>query len=79
MQQLNTIDRKLNIIEQLIILNDDRVFDQVEDVINKSMHRPVLKRFTKSELIKRAKAANTDIEQGAVFSVEEVERLSQNW
>jgi hypothetical protein len=79
MRQLNVIDRKLNIIEQLIILNDDKVFTQVENIINESLQRPKLKRFSKSDLIKRAKASNLDIERGDVFSQDDVEKLSQNW
>jgi hypothetical protein len=79
MRQLNIIDRKLNIIEQLIILNDDKVFKQVENILNKSLHRPDLKRFSKSDLIKRSKASNLNIEQGDVFSQDDVEKLSQNW
>lgn len=79
MRQLNVIDRKLNIIEQLIILNDDKVFTQVENIINESLQRPKLKRFSKSDLIKRAKASNLDIERGDVFLQDDVEKLSQNW
>jgi len=79
MRQLSIIDRKLNIIEQLIILNDDKVFKQVENILNESLHRPDLKRFSKSDLIKRAKASNTDIERGDVLSQEDVEKLAQNW
>jgi hypothetical protein len=79
MRQLSIIDRKLNIIEQLIIINDDKVFKQVENILNASLHRPVLKRFSKSDIIKRAKASNIDIEKGDVFMQEEVEKLSQNW
>ena len=72
-------DRKLNIIEKLIILNDENVFKQVEELIDSSLKRPHLKRFTKHELIDRAKISNKNIENGEVFTQEEVEKLSQSW
>ena len=79
MRQLSIQSRKLNIIEQLILLDDDTVLKQVEDLINISLHEPTLKRMTKQELIQRAKLAEKDIENGDVFSREEVESISQNW
>ena len=79
MRSSNIQDRKLNIIEKLIILNDENVFKQVEDLIDSSLKRPQLKRFTKQELIDRARISNKNIENGEVFTQEEVEKLSQNW
>lgn len=71
--------KKLDVIEQLLIINDEKVINKVEDVINTSLQRPKLKRFTKRQLVKRAKAANRDIENGDFASQEEVEKLSQKW
>jgi hypothetical protein len=79
MKLLNIQERKLNIIEQLIILNDEEVFTQVEELINSSLKRPKLKRFTKQELEKRAKTANENIEKGEIYSQDDVEKLSQSW
>lgn len=79
MKQLNIQERKLNIIEQLIILNDEKVFKQVEELINSSLKRPQLKKFTKQDLEKRAKISDENIEIGEVYSQEDVERMSQNW
>jgi predicted RecB family endonuclease len=79
MRQLSIQSRKLNIIEQLILLEDDMVLKQVEDLINISLHEPTLKRITTQELIQRAQLAEKDIENGDVYSVEEVKRISQNW
>jgi hypothetical protein len=79
MHQLSIQSRKLNIIEQLILLDDDTVLKQIEDLINTSLNEPILKRMTKQELIQRAQLAERDIENGDVFSREEVERISQNW
>jgi hypothetical protein len=79
MHQLSIQSRKLNIIEQLILLDDDTVLKQIEDLINTSLNEPILKRMTKQELIQRAQLAERDIENGDVFSREEVERISQKW
>ena len=73
MSTVNMQDRKLNIIEQLIILNDEKVFQQVEELINKSLKRPPLSRFSVAELRERAEQANKDIAEGKLFSQDEVE------
>ena len=79
MKQLNIQERKLNLIEQLIILNDEEVFRQVEELIHSSFQKPQLKRFTKQELENRAKISDANIANGEVYSQDEVEKLSQNW
>jgi hypothetical protein len=65
-------ERKLNIIEQLIILNDEEVFQQVEDLINRSLKRPDLPRFTIAELRARAERANKDIADGRLIAHRQV-------
>lgn len=72
-------ETKLKIIEQLIILNDDSVFSEIEKLISKAMHRPTYKKLSKEELENRAKQANNDIENKQVFSQSDVEKLSQSW
>lgn len=79
MKQLSMQERKLNVIEQLIIVNDEEVFKKVEALINSSFKKPPLKRLTKQELENRAKISNKNIEEGEVYSQDEVERISQNW
>jgi len=79
MKQLNIQERKFNIIEQLIILNDEEIFKQVEELISSSLHKTHLSQFTKRELEHRAKISNENIEKGEVFTQDEVEKLSQNW
>lgn len=79
MKQLNIQERKLNIIEQLIILNDEKVFGQVEEFINSSLKRPQLKKLTKEDIEKRAKISDGNIVNGEVYSQEDVEKLSQKW
>jgi hypothetical protein len=72
-------EAKLKIIEQLIIMNDDALFSQVEELISRAVHRPAYKKLTKSEILIRAKQANEDIENNRVFSQSEVEKISQTW
>jgi hypothetical protein len=79
MEQINIQDRKLSIIEQVIMLDDDKVLKLVEDLINTSLHKPSLKKMTKQELVSRAKLADRDIANGDVYSQEDVEKLSQIW
>lgn len=79
MSQINIQDRKLSIIEGVIILDDDHILKQVEDLINTSLHKPSLKKLTKQELVNRANQSDKDIENGDVYSQEDVEKLSQNW
>jgi len=79
MKQLNIQERKLNLIEQLIILNDEEVFKQIEELVHSSFQKPQLKRFTKEELENRAKISDANIANGEVYSQDEVEKLSQSW
>ena len=68
-------ERKLNIIEQLLIINDDKTFQKVEKILNKSLERPHLNKLTKEELLIRAKKADQDIESGNVVSVDDAAKL----
>lgn len=72
-------EKKMNVIEQLILLNDKKAIDKIETIINESLHRPELKKFTHQELLERALEANKDIEAGRGLTQEEVEKLSNEW
>ena len=62
MKQLNIQERKLKLIEQLIILKDEEVIKQVEELINSSLKKPSLKRLTIQELKNRAKISEENID-----------------
>ena len=79
MRHLNIEETKLKIIEQLIILNDDSVFEKVEILINESLQRPKNTKLTKQELIDRALLSNIDIENNDIYSDDQVEKLSNKW
>ena len=79
MSQINIQNRKLSIIEQVLSLNDNKLLKQVEDLINTSIHKQDFKKLTKQDLITRAELSDKDIENGHVYSQEDVEKLSQTW
>jgi hypothetical protein len=70
---------KLKIIEQLIMLNDDKVFEQVEILINKKLQRTKLRPLSANDLEERALKSESDIIANRVYSQEQAEELSKNW
>jgi len=79
MDQINIQDRKLSIIERVIMLDDDKVLKLVEDLINASLHKPALNKLTKQELVTKAMLSDKDIENGDVYLQKDAEKLSQSW
>jgi hypothetical protein len=62
-------ERKLNIIGQLLIINDDKIFQKVEKILDKSIERPHLNKMSKEELLIRAKKADMEIASGEVLRI----------
>jgi len=79
MRHLNIEEPKLKIIEQIIILNDDSVFEKVENLINESLQRPESTKLTRQELIDRALLSNIDIENKDIYTCDQVEKFSNKW
>ena len=52
--------RKLNVIEYLIGLTDENVFNIIEKIINESKNKSGNRRFTHRELMEREKKSNQD-------------------
>lgn len=73
--------RKLNAIEYLINLQDEKVFTKIEATIDsvKTQKYIRLKPFTKKQLIDRAKRSNQDYLAGRFKSQEQLELESENW
>jgi predicted transcriptional regulator len=73
--------RKLNLIEHLIRLQDEKIFSRIEELINKSLTSDdkILKRLTKKELMERAKKSNADYQAGHFKTQEQLEADSKNW
>jgi len=73
--------RKLNIIEYLIGLTDEKTFTVIEDLIikSKSVKLDTNRPFTKIELIERADKSNRDYVAGKFKDQEQLEIESKNW
>lgn len=73
--------RKMNLIEYLLNVQDEKAFSKIEENIQKSIKaiKPQDIVFTKSELIKRAIFSDNQITKAQVLSQKEVENLSKNW
>ncbi len=73
--------RKLNLIEYLIGLQDEKSFRIIEETIKKSKKDldQSLKPFTQEELIERAKKSNSDYLAGKFKIQEQLEIESRNW
>ncbi len=65
----------------MIRLQDENIFRKMEELINKSLNpndEPI-RRFTKKELIERAKKSNVDYQAGKVRTQEQLEADSKSW
>ena len=71
--------RKLYIIEYLIGLKDETVFNIIEKIINESKNTSANKSFTQHELIERAQISNQDYLSGNFKDQKQLEAESKNW
>jgi hypothetical protein len=73
--------RKINLIEYLLGIQDEKMFDKIESTIHKSLKsiKPVDIVFTKEELIERAEFSNKQIKKGLVLTQKELEEQSKKW
>ncbi|MBS4061906.1 MAG: hypothetical protein KG029_16025 [Bacteroidetes bacterium] len=73
--------RKLNLIEYLIGLQDEKIFQRIEDSINKTLQstNQPLRQFTTQELADRASKSNDDYHLGKFQDQEKLEKESRNW
>jgi hypothetical protein len=81
MKSTNLQLRKMSLIEYLLGIQDEKIFDKVESTIHKSLKsvKPVDIVFTKEEIIERAEFSNKQIKKGHVLSQKELEAQSKNW
>ncbi len=73
--------RKLNLIEYLIGLQDEKLFKKIEDSINNVLQpsdRP-LNQFSQQELTERALKSSKDYVEGKFTDQEQLEKESNNW
>ena len=73
--------KKLSLIEFLLSIQDEKVFDKLEANIQKSLKSMHVNDFvlTKSELKKRANISTSHINAGKVISQKALEDQSKNW
>ncbi len=73
--------RKLNAIEYLIGLQDEKVLSKIEATIlqSKKDRESELKPLSQRQLLERAKKSNKDYTSGKVKTQEELEIESENW
>lgn len=73
--------RKLNIIEYLIGLEDEKVFEKIETIVLKLKTKKAasIRPLTNEELIARAEKSDIDYLSGRITTQEELEKESKNW
>lgn len=73
--------RKLNLIEYLINLKDEKTFKKIEDSIikTKRMTNQPSRQFTSQELVERALKSNEDYIVGKFQDQDQLEKESSNW
>lgn len=81
MKAANLQLRKMNLIEYLLGIQDEKVFEKIESTIQKSIKtvKPNDIVFTKQDLIERAEFSNNQIKKGHVLTQKELENQSKNW
>jgi hypothetical protein len=81
MKAVNLQLRKMNLIEYLLGVQDEKVFAKIESTIHKSMKdvKPADIVFTKQDIVERAEFANKQIKKGHVLTQKELEQQSKNW
>jgi len=72
---MNIQVRKLNAIEHIIALKDEKVLSKIESAIVESQKREI-KPFTQKQLIERAKLANKDYLAGRYKTQDQLETES---
>jgi hypothetical protein len=75
---MNLQVRKLNAIEYIIGLKDEKTFSKIESAILESKQGKT-KPFTQKQLVDRAKLANKDYLAGNYKTQEQIETESENW
>jgi hypothetical protein len=75
--------RKLNAIEYLAGLRDEKIFRKIESTITEVQKTQIVKRslkpFTQEQLIGRAKRSTLDYQSGKYKTQEQLEKESKNW
>jgi len=81
MKAIKLQTRKMNLIEFLLGVQDEKVFTKIESTIHKSIKslKPNDLVFTKQDLLERAEFSNRQIKKGHTLTQKELELQSKNW
>ncbi len=81
MKAINLQIRKMNLIEYLLGVQDEKTFTKIESTLQKSIKaiKPQDIVFTKKELIQRADFSDKQIKKGHILTQKELELQSKNW
>lgn len=81
MKAINLQIRKMNLIEYLLGVQDEKTFTKIESTLQKSIKaiKPKDIVFTKKELIERADFSDKQIKKGHILTQKELELQSKNW
>jgi hypothetical protein len=81
MKSSNLQLRKISLIEFLLGIQDEEVFDKLESTIHKSLKsvKPTDFVFSREEVAQRAEFSNNQIKKGLVLSQKELEAQSKKW
>jgi hypothetical protein len=71
--------RKLQVIQYLASMHDERLLSQIELILNEAKLNHPSKKLTREELENRALRSMEDIRLGKTYSQEEVETNSLLW
>lgn len=72
--------RKLNLIQYLVGLQDEKLIQEIEILINKSrVDQDNLLQLTEDDLINRANESNSDYKNGQIIDQKHLEKESNNW
>jgi len=77
MLDLNIQERKLNIIEELINIDDRNILQEIQDILNSYNNDNI--KFSHEELVDRANESEKDIKDGKVYSIDEVKEITNGW
>lgn len=70
--------RKLSLVEYLLNIQDENLFNSIASKIEDSL-KDTPNQFTQQELINRAQISNLQINEGKVISQSDLENQSLNW
>ena len=75
---MNTQARKLNLIEKLTLLNDNKVLEKIEKLLL-SGTKNKMKPMGMEEFYERVEASEEAIKKGKTISQDDLEAESENW